>query len=170
MNIKRQIILIAAAAACVVASPRANGQESVDRFIQRTSTIRVTQANRQPIVGQQSKQRGSIRKTQYETLPPSPPAGRRPRLRQITSPEYRTTVRKHHSQLVMSEQKISRIAVTSPDIVNFVQYSETQVALIGLAVGSTDLTLWFENDPNPLIYEVTVTSGTPAASSPHGAI
>jgi pilus assembly protein CpaC len=172
VKMKHQTILIATAIACLCAitDRRASGQESVDRFIQRrtastTSVNQQVQRRRQ----HQSRQTVPVRNVQYETLQATQPGNRR-RLRQITSPEYKATIRQHHSQLVMSEQKIARIAVTSPDIVNFVQYSEKEVALIGLSVGSTDLTLWFENDPNPVMYEITVTSGTPKASSPHGAI
>ena len=133
---------------------RTEGQESVDRFLRPRSNrgqgIEVRQAQFEPLQVQNTQPRA--------------------RLRQIASAEYRATIRQHHSQLVVADQKITRIAVTAPEIVNFVQYSEKEVALIGLDIGSTDLTLWFENDPNPVMYEITVTSGTPKAKSPHGAL
>lgn len=128
-------------------------QDSLDRFIQpRTPKRQATQ------------------QVQFEAVQPPPSGQARPRLRQLVTPEYRATIKQHHSQLVTSDRKITRIAVTAPDIVNFVQYSEKEVALIGLNVGSTDMTLWFENDTAPVMYEITVISGTPRASSPHAAV
>ena len=130
-------------------------QDRLDRIIQRRTSPR----------------QESVRPAQYEPAQAPQPADRqRPQLRQSVTPEYRATIKQHHSQLVTSDRKISRIAVTAPDIVNFVQYSEKEVALIGLNIGSTDMTLWFENSSEPVMYEVTVISGTPKASSPHAAL
>jgi pilus assembly protein CpaC len=135
-------------------------QDRLDRFIQRRTPPR-----------QEAVRPAQYEPAQYEPAqPPQLAARQRPQLRQTVTPEYQATIKQHHSQLVTSDRKISRIAVTAPDIVNFVQYSEKEVALIGLNVGSTDMTLWFENSPEPVMYEVTVISGTPKASSPHAAL
>ena len=139
-------------------SSSAVAQDHLGRFIQT--------APRQELV-----RPAQYEPTQYEpTQAPQLNARQRPQLRQSVTPEYQATIKQHHSQLVTSDLKISRIAVTAPDIVNFVQYSEKEVALIGLNVGSTDMTLWFENSSEPVMYEVTVVSGTPKASSPHAAL
>lgn len=132
-------------------------QDGIDRYIQPRKKVRqkkIDQARFEEFSSTASNSKRSVR----------------PKLRQLTTPQYRATVKQHHSQLIIADQKIARIAVTAPEIVNFLQYSETEVALIGLNVGSTDLTLWFEGNPEPVMYEITVHSGTPKASSPHAAL
>ena len=95
---------------------------------------------------------------------------RGPQIRRVLSAQHSATVRQHHSQLVQTEKKISRIAVTAPELVNFVQYSPTEVAVIGLNVGSTDLTMWFAGESQPVIYEVTVVPGTQNPSDSRGSL
>lgn len=58
------------------------------------------------------------------------------------------------SQLIIGRANIIRTAVADPSIVDVVQYSPNEIAVIGLSRGSTTLTVWFENDPRPLIYLV----------------
>lgn len=58
------------------------------------------------------------------------------------------------SQLVIMRQKITRWSIADPAIIDVVQYSPREIGIIGLARGSTTLTLWFENHAEPLIYLV----------------
>ncbi len=58
------------------------------------------------------------------------------------------------SQLVITRENVLKAAVADPAILDIVQYSPRQFAIVGLAMGSTTLTLWFENQADPLIYTV----------------
>lgn len=60
------------------------------------------------------------------------------------------------SQLVVSKAPVSRIAIADDAVVDVVQYSPTEFGIIGLALGTTNLTLWFDDSPEPLIYLVEV--------------
>lgn len=62
----------------------------------------------------------------------------------------------HRSQLVVTRQKVRRFAITDPSIIEIVQYSPTEWAIIGNTRGTTDLMIWFENEDAPLMYLVTV--------------
>lgn len=58
------------------------------------------------------------------------------------------------SQLIVTREPIRTAAIADSGILEIVQYSPKQFALVGLGLGSTTLTLWFENRPEPLIYTV----------------
>ncbi len=60
----------------------------------------------------------------------------------------------HHSQLLVARTNVVRTAVADPSIVDIVQYSPSELSIIGLELGSTTLTLWFDNSHQPLIYQV----------------
>jgi pilus assembly protein CpaC len=60
----------------------------------------------------------------------------------------------HRSQLVIARTNIVRTAVADPSIIDVVQYSPNELSIIGLELGSTTLTLWFDNSHQPLIYLV----------------
>ena len=62
----------------------------------------------------------------------------------------------HRSQLVLSKQMVRRFAITDPGIIEIVQYSPTEFAIIGNNRGTTDLMIWFEGEEQPLMYLVTV--------------
>jgi pilus assembly protein CpaC len=79
-----------------------------------------------------------------------------PNVNQLLKPQYHLEIERHHSRLIMTNRKVRRIAVTDIEVANYVQYSENEISIVGLAVGRTDLTLWFEDELTPSIYEVTV--------------
>jgi pilus assembly protein CpaC len=60
----------------------------------------------------------------------------------------------HRSQLIVGRSNIVRSAIADPAIVEVAQYSPNELAIIGLQVGTTTLTLWFDKNPQPLIYLV----------------
>jgi pilus assembly protein CpaC len=60
------------------------------------------------------------------------------------------------SQLIITKANIVRMAIADQTILDVAQYSPREISLIGLARGSTTLTLWFEGHPDPLIYLVKV--------------
>lgn len=58
------------------------------------------------------------------------------------------------SQLVITRENVSKVAIGDQNVIDVVQYSPKQFAIVGLGMGSTNLMLWFENNPDPLIYTV----------------
>lgn len=60
------------------------------------------------------------------------------------------------SQLIVARNPVSRIAIADPNIIDVVQYSPNEFSVIGLVMGTTTLTLWFDNSREPLIYLVEV--------------
>jgi pilus assembly protein CpaC len=79
-----------------------------------------------------------------------------PNVEQVLRPQYHIEIERRHSQLVITNRKVRRIAITDSTIANFVQYSESEISIVGLELGRTDLTLWFEEEESPSIYEITV--------------
>ncbi len=57
-------------------------------------------------------------------------------------------------QLMVMRTNISRISIGDQSIVDVIQYSPKEIALVGLARGTTSLTFWFENEADPVIYTV----------------
>ncbi|MBC8117586.1 MAG: pilus assembly protein N-terminal domain-containing protein, partial [Candidatus Saccharimonas sp.] len=66
--------------------------------------------------------------------------------------ELEVIERRH--QLMVMRTNISRISIGDQSIVDIVQYSPKEIALVGLARGTTSLTFWFENEADPVIYTV----------------
>jgi pilus assembly protein CpaC len=62
----------------------------------------------------------------------------------------------HRSQLVIARDAVSRFAITDPNVIEVVQYSQTEFAVIGNGLGTTDLMIWFQGQTEPLMYLVTV--------------
>ncbi len=58
------------------------------------------------------------------------------------------------SQLIVTRANVVRMAVADPSIVDVVQYSPREIAVIGLELGTTTLTIWFDDGSQPLIYLV----------------
>ena len=79
-----------------------------------------------------------------------------PNVDRLLKPQYNLELEKRHSQLVMTNRNIRRIAVTDSTVANYVQYSPTEVSVVGMELGKTDLTFWFEDEEMPSIYEVAV--------------
>lgn len=62
----------------------------------------------------------------------------------------------HRSQLMVTRSQISRIAIANPEIIDVVQYSPTEISIIGLQLGTTTLHMWFDKQRDPLIYLVEI--------------
>lgn len=63
----------------------------------------------------------------------------------------------HRSQLILTRSRIARWSVSDPSIVDVLTYGPTEIAVIGLQLGTTHLHLWFEGEEaEPLIYRVEV--------------
>jgi pilus assembly protein CpaC len=62
----------------------------------------------------------------------------------------------NRSQLVKTRKRVVRMAIADPTIIDIAPFEADEFAIVGTAIGATTLTLWFEDDDDPLIYEVTV--------------
>lgn len=62
------------------------------------------------------------------------------------------------SQVIVFKGRVARVHVTDPTVADYVLYSPTEMGVIGTAVGTTTILVWFEDEPDadPLIYLVTV--------------
>ena len=78
-----------------------------------------------------------------------------PHIRKMPVPEYKLEVIENRSQLIVTNSRIVRTDVANPEITTVVQYSPTEIALIGLERGATNVALWFEGDEDPTIYLVS---------------
>ncbi|MCC7423057.1 MAG: pilus assembly protein N-terminal domain-containing protein [Planctomycetaceae bacterium] len=56
------------------------------------------------------------------------------------------------SQLMVTKANVTRTAIADPSVIDIVQFSPTEFSIIGLTLGTTTLTLWFEGQQEPLIY------------------
>lgn len=104
-----------------------------------------------PILRQQHA--GNIQQVQVTTDP------RRPldrRIEAMPRSNQKMEVIQNRSQLVITKRKIRRMAWSDPAILDIVQFTETEISILGLALGTTDLWLWFEDQADPLMYEVAV--------------
>lgn len=62
------------------------------------------------------------------------------------------------SQVIVFKGRVARVHVTDPSVADYVLYSPSEMGVIGTAVGTTTILVWFEDEPDadPLIYLVTV--------------
>ena len=60
------------------------------------------------------------------------------------------------SQLMITKSNVVRTAIADQRIVEVVQFSPNELAFIGQQLGSTTVTLWFEDEVEPLIYLIEV--------------
>lgn len=58
------------------------------------------------------------------------------------------------SQLVVTRSNVLRMAIGDQSVIDIVQYSPKEFSIIGMGRGATTLTLWFEGEPDPLIYTI----------------
>lgn len=78
------------------------------------------------------------------------------RIESMPRADQKMEVIHHRSQLVVTRNRIRKIAWTDPNILDVVQFSPTEISLMGLEMGSTDLWLWFEDQAEPLMYVANV--------------
>lgn len=79
-----------------------------------------------------------------------------PNVESIVKPQYKLDVAQRHSQLMVTRRNMRRIQVTDSRIVNYVQFSPTELSIVGQQLGTTNLSLWFQGETTPSIYKVTV--------------
>jgi pilus assembly protein CpaC len=136
---------------------------SVARRLVRSSTAAAltvaTLAAQDPFVIRPTMQPAPVLPAQMSQ--PSAVSGRidavhSPNVNRLLKPQYKLELERRHSQLLITNRAIRRIAVTDSAVANYVQYTPTELSLVGMELGTTDLTLWFDGDAEPAIYEVTV--------------
>lgn len=76
----------------------------------------------------------------------------------ISMPDVTAQLKVIHrrSQLMVTKSNVVRTAIADQRVVDIVQFSPNELAFIGQSLGSTNVTFWFEDDPEPLIYLVEV--------------
>ena len=62
----------------------------------------------------------------------------------------------NRSQLVITKKRIARMVISNDGVLDAVPHSPTELSLMGLALGTTTFTIWFEDQDDPLIYTVRV--------------
>ncbi len=79
-----------------------------------------------------------------------------PQIAHLPSATQKLAVIHKQSQFMVVRQRVRRFAIADPSVIDIVQYSPTELSILGLGLGTTNLVLWFEGHPEPLIYEVAV--------------
>ena len=110
-------------------------------------------------------------RTQSKT-PASPPKDLKPaplppQIEQIRDATAKLSVVQRQGKLIVAKDSIVRTAIADPSIVEIVQVTQKEISVIGKAVGSTTVTLWFDTDYPALVYLVEVVrDGGVAAVAP----
>ncbi|QDT63737.1 type II and III secretion system protein family protein [Calycomorphotria hydatis] len=78
-----------------------------------------------------------------------------PQIAQMPDIQEELDVIENRSQLIVSHANIMRTAIADSNVIEVVQYSPREIAVIGVGLGTTTLTLWFEGEPEPLIYLIS---------------
>jgi pilus assembly protein CpaC len=100
---------------------------------------------------------------QMPTLRPFAPVGpfdpRPPvdsRITGLPTNSQKLEVINHRSQLVITKDSVTRVAWSDPSVIDIVQFSDKEFSILGSKLGTTDLWLWFKDQPEPLMYTVNV--------------
>lgn len=91
-----------------------------------------------------------MQQVQYE-LPNTFPA-QDSRINLVPKGEQEVELIQHRSQLITTTDRVRRIHIADPSVLEIIQFSETEFSLIGLNLGTTDMTFWFEGSETPLLY------------------
>lgn len=78
------------------------------------------------------------------------------RIEALPQIENELEVIERRSQLVVTNERIKRIAIADPTVLEVAYYSPTEIAVIGLTRGSTTITIWFDDNTQPIIYLINV--------------
>ena len=55
-----------------------------------------------------------------------------PNVDKLLKPQYQLDIERRHSQLVITNKRVRRIAVTDSTVANYVQYSEKEISVVGI--------------------------------------
>ena len=111
----------------------------------------------------------------YEFIPPLPavdapsaevePPTFPPQIAALPDVTAKLRVVRRCSQFMVTRSPISRTFVADPRIVDIVEFSDREVAFVGLEQGTTTATLWFNEGQEPLILQLEVTPSIGVAKS-----
>jgi hypothetical protein len=114
----------------------------------------------------------------YEFIPPPPAVDAPsaevesrtfpPQIAALPDVTAKLRVVKRCSQFMVTRSPIIRTFVADPRIVDIVEFSDSEVAFVGLEQGTTTATLWFDEGQEPLILQVEVTPSIGVAKSVGG--
>lgn len=80
--------------------------------------------------------------------------GRSPYIDSMPEAEAELKVIHRRSQVIRFSKNILRTAVADPTIAEVILFNSDEVAILGQAVGTTNLTLWFDGVRDPVVYLV----------------
>jgi pilus assembly protein CpaC len=80
--------------------------------------------------------------------------GRSPHIDSMSEPETELKVIHRRSQVIRFNKNILRNAVADPSVMEVIQFNPDEIATLGLSVGTTSLTVWFENVRDPVVFLV----------------
>jgi len=96
--------------------------------------------------------------TDMQTVPPSyaNSVGRPLPHQVVAMPGVQEELRvvRHRSQLLVMRHRVTDFAIADQSVIDIVQHAPSELSVLGLSIGSTTLTLWFEGSRDPLIYLV----------------
>src|SRR5690606_6966217 len=75
-----------------------------------------------------------------------------PMIEKLPDIEDELEVIHHRSQLIVARSNVLRTAISDTSIIDVVTYSPNEIAILGLSRGSTTLTVWFEDNPDPVVF------------------
>ena len=115
-----------------------------------------------PALAQQSPPPNDERMYTISPVPASPQAKAKEKnlIADVVNPELTFDLEPNQSKLIRTKSPVLRISITNPDIAEVLQFSPTELELIGKKSGHTTMTLWFEhqNQTQVLRYLVRVAS------------
>lgn len=85
----------------------------------------------------------------------APQPGLDARIVSMPKVERKLEIIQNRSQLIKTRKRVTRMAIADPSVIDIAPFEDNEFAIIGAALGTTTLTLWFEGDDDPLIYEIT---------------
>ncbi len=68
---------------------------------------------------------------------------------EVLGPDLSLELEENHSKLVRTKQPVLRSSIIDPQVIEITQFDATNLEIIGLKEGSTDISLWFGNPSQP---------------------
>jgi pilus assembly protein CpaC len=75
-------------------------------------------------------------------------------IEEVIGPDLSLELEENHSKLVRTRQPVLRSSIVDPQVVEITQFDTTNLEIIGLKAGFTDLTLWFGDPAKPDVVEI----------------
>ncbi|MEI6541813.1 MAG: pilus assembly protein N-terminal domain-containing protein, partial [Planctomycetota bacterium] len=120
------------------------------------SELRAQDYSRYPVLAREASVREQPAREQIPVIPVGDPIVNVLPSQIKNLPDVNGSLKVVHrrSQLIIAKGNVVRTAIADPSIVDVVQYTPNEIAVIGMSLGSTTVTLWFDDGSEPLIYLV----------------